>query len=70
MFMNAQQQTMETKFNDGEVVFEKIRPDRKLSIRRHAANVYYCRAEDDPKGKDLVFFERELVTGLVKMSQI
>lgn len=61
---------MENKFKDGEVVFERIRPGRKLSIRRYAANVYYCRAEDDPKGKDLVFFERELVTGLIKMSQI
>lgn len=61
---------MENKFSGGEVVFERIRPSRKLSFRRYAANMYYCRADDDPKRKDLVFFEGELVTGRVKMSQI
>ena len=53
---------MISKFKDGEVVYARTDPDRKLVIRRSLDTIYYCKVADDPKRvSELVYFERELV---------
>lgn len=52
---------MERKFNEGDVVYERIRPSHKLIVRRYTTNIYYCLVPEFPERKDLVFFERELM---------
>jgi hypothetical protein len=53
---------MENKYKNGEVVFERIRPAQKLVIRSYANNVYSCMPHEDGSKKELVYFERELMT--------
>jgi hypothetical protein len=53
------------KFSEGEIVFERINPGQKLLVRRYVNRLYYCMVEDFPNRKDLVFFERDLMTGKV-----
>jgi len=50
------------KFKEGEVVYDKMRPDQKLVVKRFVSNVYYCAIPDEANRKDLVFFERELIS--------
>ncbi|MCA6074650.1 hypothetical protein [Fulvivirga sedimenti] len=45
----------------GDVVYAKTDPGRKLVIRRYIDQVYYCNVEDNREGRELVYFERELV---------
>jgi hypothetical protein len=52
---------MEPKFKAGEIVYERIRPSQKLIIRNHTGLIYYCSAQEHPRTKALVFFERELI---------
>lgn len=52
---------MEAKFKAGEVVYERVRPSQKLIVSNHVGLIYYCRDEQHPDRKHLVFFERELV---------
>ncbi len=52
---------MENKFKEGEVVKERIRPTQKLIITRHINKLYYCKIEENPNLKELVYFERELM---------
>lgn len=55
---------MESKFKEGEVVYARTDPDRRLIIRRCLDAIYYCKIMDDPKRvTELVYFERELVAG-------
>jgi len=51
---------MENKFKAGEVVYERTHPSQKLIVGRYADRVYYCKAMEAPKRKELVYFEREL----------
>lgn len=51
---------MEHKYKDGEVVFDRMRPMQKLIIRKYSNRVYYCKVEEDPRRKELSYFEREL----------
>lgn len=52
--------TIENKFKQGDVVYERIRPSQRLVVGHYAANLYYCKDESNPKSKALVYFEREL----------
>jgi len=59
---------MENKYNEGEIVYAKINPTLKLVIRRYVKRIYYCKVQEDPSRKDLVYFERELMArpGLIE----
>lgn len=53
---------MENKYKEGEVVKERIHPSQKLIVSRYADHVYYCKVEEYPNRKALVYFERELMS--------
>lgn len=53
---------MEPKFKQGEIVYERVRPAQKLVVRSHMGQIYYCKAEEHPNSKELVYFERELMS--------
>ena len=54
---------MENKFKIGEMVFERTFPAKKLIVSRFADKLYYCKAQENLKRKELVYFERELMAG-------
>ena len=54
-------QFFQNKYNAQDVVAAKKNPELKLVIRRYIDQVYYCKVQDDPEAKELVYFERELV---------
>lgn len=51
---------METKYKLGDIVSERVRPSQKLIISRQTKNMYYCKIQENPRRKELVYFEREL----------
>lgn len=51
----------ENKYKEGEIVYAKINPSLKLIIRRYVDRIYYCKIQEDPARKELVYFERELM---------
>ena len=53
--------TMMSMYKPGEVVSERIRPNQKLVVTRYADNMYYCKADEHSRGKELVYLERELM---------
>lgn len=53
---------VEPKFKEGEIVYERVRPSQKLIIKNHSGLIYYCIPEEHPHHKELVFFERELMS--------
>jgi hypothetical protein len=55
---------MNTKFKEGEVVFERVRPQQKLIISRFVNNLYYCKTEEDRNQKELTYFERDLISAM------
>ena len=52
---------MEKRFKEGEVVCSKEDPSRKLVIRRYVDRIYYCKVQQDPSHRELVYFDRELM---------
>jgi hypothetical protein len=50
------------KYKEGETVYAKVRPDRRLTVKWYVNNVYYCIVQADPLKKELVYFERELMS--------
>jgi len=52
---------MEGKFKEGEVVRAKVNPTLNLIVRRYVDRIYYCKIQEDPTRKELVYFERELI---------
>ena len=54
-------QFVQNKYNPGDVVYAKINPSLKLVIRRYIDQIYFCKVQEDPERKELVYFERELV---------
>jgi len=54
---------MENMYKEGDVVYSKTDPTLKLVIRRYVKRIYYCKIQEDPGRKELVYFERELMTG-------
>jgi hypothetical protein len=53
---------METKFQEGEIVFERTHPGQKLIISNYLDKLYYCKVYEAPHRKPLVYFERDLVS--------
>lgn len=53
---------MENKFKEGEEVYAKVNPALKLIIRRRFDTLYYCKIKKDSTLKELVYFERELMS--------
>jgi len=53
--------TNENKYKEGEVVYERTNPTRKLIIGRYMDGLYYCKLQESKKQKELVYFERELI---------
>jgi hypothetical protein len=51
----------ESKFKEGDVVVDRTRPTQKLVIDRYLDQVYYCKDQKNPKLKELVYLERELI---------
>ena len=51
---------LKSKYEDGEVVFERIRPDQKLVISSFTNGLYYCTTLGGRIKKAFVYFEREL----------
>ncbi len=52
---------MENKFKEGEVVRARINPNQNLIVNRYVNQIYYCKIQENPTHKDLVYFERELL---------
>jgi len=52
---------VQNKYEAGDVVYAKEKPTLKLVVRRYIDQIYYCKIQDDPDHKDLVYFERELL---------
>jgi hypothetical protein len=52
---------MDNIYKEGIFVVAKSNPNRKLIIGRYIKRIYYCKAVDDPDGKALAYFERELM---------
>jgi hypothetical protein len=53
---------MENKFLEGSVVFAKAHPSLRLVVRRFAKRIYYCTNPAQPQAKELVYYERELLS--------
>lgn len=53
---------MENKFKEGEEVYAKVNPSLKLIIRRYVDRIYYCKIKENPTQKELVYFEREIMS--------
>lgn len=52
---------MENMYKAGQIVYERIRPNQKLIVNRYNQNMYYCRDEENPNRKELVYLERDLM---------
>ena len=56
---------MQNKYKEGEEVYAKENPSLKLIIRRYVDRIYYCKIKEDPMHKELVYFEREIMSDQV-----
>ena len=52
---------MVTKFKEGEIVYARIFPGKKLIVSRYVDKLYYCKVPENLKLKELVYFERDLM---------
>jgi hypothetical protein len=52
---------MVNKYKENQTVYAKKNPALKLIIRRYVDRIYYCRVQEFPDQKELVYFERELM---------
>ena len=52
---------MERKYKDDDVVVERIHPALKLVVSKYSDRIYNCKATENPVGRELVYFERELM---------
>jgi len=57
---------MENIFKVGDVVRAKVNPTVLLVVRRYVDRIYYCRIQQNPTQKELVYFERELIPPDIK----
>jgi hypothetical protein len=57
---------MENIFKVGDFVRAKVNPTLLLVVRRYVDKIYYCRIQQDPTQKELVYFERELIPPDIK----
>jgi uncharacterized protein YodC (DUF2158 family) len=56
--------TSENRYKSGEIVIERIRPSLKLTVSRYVNGIYYCLIQERESKRELVYFERELVSGI------
>jgi hypothetical protein len=52
---------MDNIYKEGTFITAKSNSECKLVIHRYIGRIYYCKAVDDPTGKLLAYFERELI---------
>ena len=52
----------QSKFKQGDIVFAKENPGLSLVVRRYTNKIYYCLIKDDEVNKQLVYFERDLMS--------
>lgn len=57
---NCNPMITENKFKAGEIVCEKIRPSQRLIVEKYSDNIYYCKFEEAPHRKAVVYVERDL----------
>lgn len=53
---------MENIFPEGSVVHARENPAPTLVVRRYVGRIYYCTIQENPSHKELVYFERALMT--------
>ena len=51
---------MDNIYKEGALITAKSDPQSILIIKRYKKRIYYCQKMDDPSGKLLAYFEREL----------
>jgi hypothetical protein len=56
---------MERKFNNDDIVYERVNPSRKLVVLKFSDGIYYCRLPDNYK-RQFVYQERELAAPAVE----
>jgi hypothetical protein len=54
--------TVPNRYKEGETVCAKANPLVELVIRRYVDRIYYCKIKADPDHKELVYFDRELIS--------
>jgi hypothetical protein len=52
---------MDNIYKEGTFITAKTDPESKLIIDRYIGRIYYCKAVNNPNGKQLAYFERELI---------
>ena len=60
---------MDNTFPEGSTVYANVDPTRTLVVRRYVKRIYYCTVPDDPSQKELVYFERELMSTSTSIQQ-
>ncbi len=50
----------EKHFSIGETVYDRVRPNQKLTVTRICDNIYYCQTQEKSGKRLLVFFEKDL----------
>jgi hypothetical protein len=61
---------MEAKFKEGEIVIERIRPMQNLIVRGYVNMIYYCNPQEHLSSKELVYFERDLMSAAVRVRAV
>jgi hypothetical protein len=52
---------MDNIYKEGTFITAKADSECKLIIDRYIKRIYYCKAVNNPDGKLLTYFERELI---------
>jgi len=52
---------MDNIYKEGTFIAAKANPGHTLVINRYLKRIYYCKGANDPSGKLLAYFERELI---------
>jgi hypothetical protein len=53
-------------YEPGTIITAKSTPDVKLKIVKYYQRIYYCSTIGDETGKQSVYFERELLSPIVR----
>ena len=49
-------------YAEGSIIYAKNKPAQQLIIRRFVNRIYFCKIAADLNHKDLIYFERELIS--------
>lgn len=55
-----------TKYKVGDIVLERIRPAQKLIVSYYKNKIYYCKAQEHQHRKELVYFERDIMSAMTR----